>query len=302
MRAPAADGLRELGVVPPGEPLLPGHVVVALLSRGRDLDVYDVWDTARGCRCVVKTLRPDRYADAGARRRLLLEGSLLRRLAHPHLVRAYEVVPGPRPAVVLETLGGATLAAVLDEEGRLAVADTALLGVQLASVLGFLHAAGYLHLDLKPSNVVVEAGRAKLIDLSVARRPGRARRVRGTPGYLAPEQAAGGLVGPGADVWALGALLHECLTGEPAVPEEDVSGASPAGTFPTPAPVAALRRRLPRRLAAVIDGCLADVPEERPPLRDVGRLLAEHAGVDVRAPAADTQPRWSTAAAYAPDG
>jgi Protein kinase domain len=121
---------------------------------------------------------------------VLTEGALLTTLAHPHLVRGYEVVTAPRPAVVLETLPGATLAALIDDR-RLGGSDAALLGRQLASVLGYLHRQGWVHLDVKPGNVVVQEGRAVLIDLGLATRPGRIERGMGTDCYAAPEQDAG---------------------------------------------------------------------------------------------------------------
>src|SRR5262245_13125498 len=81
-----------------------GYEVREHLSRGGTLDVYEVWNEERGCLCVVKALRPDRRDDASARRRLTVEGELLLRLTHPHVVRAYELVRRPQPVLVLETL------------------------------------------------------------------------------------------------------------------------------------------------------------------------------------------------------
>src|ERR1051326_445217 len=89
--------------------IAPGYRVYELLRSGSLLDVYDCWSVQRRCRCVVKVIRPERAHEAHARRRLLREGRLLRRLAHPHLVRVFEVIERPRTAVVLETLGGGTL-------------------------------------------------------------------------------------------------------------------------------------------------------------------------------------------------
>ena len=139
-----------------GAVLAPGYRVVEHISRGRPLDVYDAWSEARRTRCVAKRLRPDCADDASARRRLLAEGRLLRRLSHPHLVRAYEVIARPEPTVILEPLPGDTLDHLVHEgSGRLPAAAVAGLGRQLASAVAYLHGEGVLHLELKPSNIDV---------------------------------------------------------------------------------------------------------------------------------------------------
>ena len=117
-------------------------------------------------------------------------------------------------------------------------ADVAHLGLQLGSALAYLHRERRLHLDLKPSNVIAEAGRAKLIDLSLARPPGPAADGIGTWLYMSPEQARGGVLGPAADVWGLGA--RPVRRSPPARP--------PSTTTPTPGP--SRRRRAPRRAGA----------------------------------------------------
>ncbi len=240
-------------VVPVGAEVLPGYRVEALLARGGRVDTYDVTSTERDCRAVVKVLRPDRLGDAHVREAVATEGRLLTTLAHPHLVRGYEVVTSPRPAVVLETLPGATLAAIIDD-GRLGVADTALLGRQLVSVLGYLHRHGYVHLDVKPDNVVVQEGRAILIDLGLATRPGPIARGLGTDGYAAPEQEAGGTVSPASDVWGLGATLVECVTGSAPGRTPDLS-------------------RVPEHLRTLLESCLRDDPAARPTLDDLRSRL-----------------------------
>jgi serine/threonine protein kinase len=153
----------------------PGYRTIELLRRGRDLDVYDVWSEERACRCVIKAVRPDRLHRDGAGSRLLDEGRLLCRLTHPHIVRGYEVCEEPFPMVVLETLAGETLGHMIDRGAALSVPELAQLGLHLCSAIRYLHGHGVLHLDLKPSNVIAECGRAKLIDLSVARPPGSRR-------------------------------------------------------------------------------------------------------------------------------
>lgn len=251
-----------------GREIAPGIHVSEHLHRSRHLDVYAADDARRGCPVVVKTVRPDRLARADVVRGLLREGRLLRTLTHPHIARGYEVRRDPRPAIVLETMGGETLAHLIDHHD-LRAREIAELGRQLASALGYLHAEGWLHLDLKPSNVVADGGRAKLLDLSIAQRPGSVRAGRGTWCNMSPEQAAGGRVGPAADVWGLGTVLWESVTG--VNPFDDGVDQRRERA----APVRTLRPRLPRALAEAIDACLAPDPGARPVLPELQATLAE---------------------------
>ena len=198
-------------------------ILIERLSRGHAYDVFDAWSEERGCRCIVRTLRPDRRHDRKAKAELLREGRLLERLTHPHLVRAYETRSKP-PLVVLETLGGSTLGALL-QHGCLDRTDLVQLGLQLGSAIRYLHRNGVLHLDLKPDNLIAEAGRLKVIDLSIAQPPGRVPPGTGTARWMAPEQLRGGEVGPAADVWGIGRVLaaagggdlvRDCLAEDPA--------------------------------------------------------------------------------------
>ena len=195
--------------------IAPGYEVLQHLHRSNVLDVFDAWSRERECRCVVKALRPDRRGDVEARKALLAEGRLLDSLCHPGVVRAYETLTSPQPLVAMETLTGETLAHLIDRRTRpLGARELAFLGLQLASATRYLHRQDYLHLDLKPSNVVAEAGRAKLIDLSIARPPGRLPAGTGTWCYMAPEQARGGEVDEAADVWGVGVVLWEAACGD----------------------------------------------------------------------------------------
>lgn len=261
----------EEGAVPPGAELAPGYDVVSLMRRGGRLDTYDVYSRERDCRCVVKVVRPDREDDEHCQAALVREGRLLRDLAHPHLVRVYEVIEQARPAVVMETLTGSTLAALI-EESPLSAVDTAQLGRQLTSALSYLHRRNWLHLDVKPSNVVVHAGRAILIDLSLATRPGDGRPHAGTYGYLGPEQIAGRGLSPASDVFGLGITLGEALTGDLPYGEEDRWA---TGTTPR-RPTRYFRRRLataPASLADLVRACIDPDPARRPTLNETRTAL-----------------------------
>lgn len=273
----------------PGDRLAPGYHVVQHLRRGSRLDVYDVWSEERSCRCVAKTLRPERAEDDRAVGWLRNEGVMLSQLTHPHLVRGYEIVltdPPVRPAVITETLPGHTLGYLIAQQGWLRPADVAVLGIQLCSVLGYLHGRGWVHLDVKPSNVVEMGGRAVLLDLSLACRIGE-HSTAGTFDYLAPEQAEGGMMTPATDTWGLGTTLYEALAG--VTPWTHVSHrehSSGGGRYypqrDTPAAPLRTHRRLPAALARTVDACLQPDPADRPTTAEVADRLADWSGVDPR--------------------
>ena len=268
------------GALSTGARLGTDYEVIEHLARSIVLDVYDAWSDARGCRVILKTLRPDRRRDARARRALLREGRLLARLTHPHIVRLYEILTEPAPAIVLETLAGRTVAHLVEtRKRRLSRAELGFLGVHLCSALRYLHSHGVLHLDVKPSNVVADAGRAKVIDLSVARPPGRCPPELGTWCYMAPEQARGGELCPAADVWGVGGLLFEAATGACAfdTDEDGEDGTAYPQLERRAVPVRRWRRGLDPALAAVVDSCLDPDPTARPSLAELAAACEDAA-------------------------
>ena len=214
-----------------GDEIAPGRHALRLLGGGRRHEAYLAWDEALHAPVVAKLLRPAAVDDAAARAALAAEGELLRALAHPLLVRAFDTrLAGPRPHLVLEYVEGPRLSTLIRRYG-LSLEQLLPLGLDVARVLRFLAAAGVVHLDVKPGNVVMD-GRPRLIDLSVARRLvdlGRLTAPVGTDAYMAPEQcdvARFGRLGPATDVWGLGATLYEGLAGNP--PFRAGRGALPA--------------------------------------------------------------------------
>jgi eukaryotic-like serine/threonine-protein kinase len=299
---------RSSGPLAPGATPAPGYEVIAHLSRGRRLDVYDAWSHERSARCVLKVLRPERRDDSRARGQLVREGRLLERLSHPHIVRGYETITGPDPIVVMETLAGETLGHLIEEQAPLAAEEVAHLGLHLGAAVSYLHRHGFLHLDMKPDNVVAEAARAKVIDLSLAQPPGDAPPGIGTWCYLAPEQARGGELGPAADVWGIGVTLFEAASGVPAFEDGGESATESSwdserrswdtggggdrwdGDYPQllgPAPALACVSSQPSALSALVDSCLAPSPGERPAVAELMGRLEPIAGIP------DTERRFS---------
>jgi serine/threonine protein kinase len=263
----------------PGSCIAPGYTTIALLRRGDALDVYDAWSEERDCRCVAKVLRPDRHSDRVAGERLRHEGRLLVRFSHRHLVRAYELINRPAPVLILETLTGETLGHLIARSRRrLPVRDITYLGIHLCSALHYLHRHDVLHLDIKPSNIMAQCGTAKLMDLSIARPPGPGRRGIGTPQYMAPEQVRGDTLSAATDVWGVGGMLFEALTGERPCSvrdDSDANGADRAGSL------AALhtRRRIPGDLRQLVERCLAPNPAARPSVAELAGGLKALVGM-----------------------
>jgi len=280
--AETAEPLAAADVDPPltaGTELAPGYRVLTHISRGEALDVYEVFSDERLCSCIAKVVRPDRREVSRVAARLKHEGDTLLRLGHPHLVRCWEVLTEPQLTVILETVPGPTLEELIEDRyQRLPAADVAHLGQHLCSVLHYRHGEGVLHLDIRPANVMAQAGITRLIDLSLAGAPGPASRGRGTREYMAPEQALGESLSAATDVWGVGATLYEAASAEPpfAPLDEAEHQVTLAGGYlqlrrPAP-PMRHWGRRLPTRLGAVIERCLTIDPTERP---TVDELYAE---------------------------
>ena len=277
-----------------GSSLAPGYEIVEHLHQSKNFDVYYVFSEERACRCIAKAPRQDLLGSAKVCRGLLREGRLLKKLTHPHIVRLYEIVKEPHPALILETLTGETLSHIIDTGyRRLPLLSVVHLGLHLCSAVPYLHAHGILHLDLKPSNIVSEHGLAKILDLSIARPPGRSRKGAGTRQYMAPEQVRGELVGPATDVWGIGATLYEAATdvtpfnaeyetGSGSDQEDGSDIGSPTGTgtdldayeqvLRRAEPVRA-HRRLPAAFARAVDACLEPDPARRPTLKELTDTL-----------------------------
>ncbi|CAN5515793.1 hypothetical protein BH20ACT23_BH20ACT23_19180 [soil metagenome] len=294
-----------------GEMIAPGYEVIEHMRRGKRLDVYDVWSVERTCRCMAKTIAPDRLDEEKARIKLVGEAELLMSLTHPNIVRAYELVENAAgtPVLILETLTGRTVSHLIDEfEDGMELGDVMWLGIHLCSAVAYLHKHGCLHLDVKPDNVISDGGRARLIDLSISGREGPSSAGAGTYDYLAPEQARGDNVSAATDVWGIGITLYEALTGtvpfEPDDDGEDDDSASSSndygdssdhtdasndfdsGVYPQAterAPSLATRRDdLPAVVVEIVDACLEPAQAERPSVEELADRLARAAGVNPR--------------------
>jgi serine/threonine protein kinase len=238
-------------------------------------DVHRAHDRLLGRDVAVKVLRDDLPPDTRGRERFVGEARLLAGLSHANLVTVLDAgFSGDRPYLVMELVEGRTLAEVV-ADSPLEPRAAAALGAQLADALAHAHAQGVVHRDVKPANVLVEAGRrVRLADFGIARlvddatghtRTGTAI---GTAAYLAPEQVAGERATSAADVYSLGLVLLEALTGVRAFP----GSTSEAG-------LARLHRSpdvpdaIPPDLHDLLTAMTAREPGDRPSAPEVARRL-----------------------------
>ncbi len=199
------------------------YQIDAVLGEGGMGVVYRAHDTVLDRPVAIKTLSPHLLGDEGVRR-LLREAQAAAKLTHPHIVAVYDVLEDAgAPAIVMEYVEGRTLRelAPLPLEQLTAISD------QLLDALGFAHGRGIIHRDVKPENVLVNAeGAAKVTDFGLARSEGRSRltqagMVVGTVAYMAPEQALGGVIDGRTDLYAVGCVLYEVVTGHRPFDSED---------------------------------------------------------------------------------
>src|SRR3954453_8898656 len=205
------------------------------------------------------------------RQRALREGRIAARLSHPHAISVYDVaVEAGQAWLVMEYLPSRSLAAVLSEDGLLRVDQVAQIGAQVADALAATHAAGIVHRDVKPANILIgQGGRleglVKITDFGISHASGdvtltQTGQITGTPAFLAPEVAQGRQMTAASDVFSLGATLYTSIEGQPPVGMGETPRAKPprvaAGDIGPPSRAGSLNRPLTRMLAAS--------PEDRP--------------------------------------
>ncbi len=242
-----------------------------LAGAGGMAEVYRAWDRMTGEAVAVKVLHAGGLGDPT---RFDLEAQILAELRHPGIVRhiAHGSV-GDSAWLAMEWLEGEDLATRLTREG-LTVAQSLALARRIADALGVAHARGVVHRDIKPANVFLPGGdlaRAKVLDFGIARRhrgthaATRTGMMLGTPGYMAPEQVRGARdLDARADVFALGCLMYECLTGSPAFPGDDPMAVLAQIVAGPPPAVSALRPDVPASVADLIASLLSYDPALRP--------------------------------------
>jgi serine/threonine-protein kinase len=291
--------IHDEAAAPAVAPAVPGYEVLGEVGRGGMGVVYRARQLALNRAVALKRILAGSGADAVTLARFHAEAEAVARLQHPGIVQIYEIGQADGcPYLALEFVEGPSLAEVL-VRGPLSATLSATLALGLARAVHHAHQHGVVHRDLKPANVLLQVGSgdggtgtddapatvspsfrvpqlhlptAKITDFGLAKRldgeslQTRTGAVMGTPSYMAPEQAEGRKeVGPAVDVYALGAILYEMLTGRPPFKGETVIQTLEQVRTQEPAPPGSLRAGVPRDLEIICLKCLHKDPRDRYP-------------------------------------
>ncbi len=258
--------------VAPGRVLGGRYRLAHELARGGMATVWVAEDPLLSRRVAVKILHPQLAVDQSLRTRFRHEAVAAAKLSHPAIVATYDTGDDDGVAyIVMQLVEGPTLRRMLDLRGPLPVGEAADITSQVAEALDHAHRHGLVHRDIKPANVLVPPdGQVKVTDFGIAKAAGdedltRTGSVIGTARYLAPEQVNGGIVDGRADVYALGLLFYEMLTGSLPFRGDSEIATAAARLTTDPEPVRARRPEVPPALEAVVSRTLAREPARRFP-------------------------------------
>ncbi|MFC9247146.1 protein kinase [Streptomyces sp. NPDC057136] len=256
------------------------YELATILGQGGMGQVWTAYDQRLDRRVAVKLLRPDRMAGPTGsdavdelRRRFVRECRVTAQVDHPGLVTVHDAGnDGEDLFLVMQYVEGADLADHLAEHDPYPWLWAVAVAAQLCAVLSAVHAVPIVHRDLKPRNVMVrpdgtvivlDLGVASVLDTDTTRLTHTGSPI-GSPAYMAPEQAMGGAVGPYTDLYALGVLLHELLSGDVPFAGSTALGVLHRHLYEPPLPVRHLRSEVPAQLEALVLRLLAKDPQARP--------------------------------------
>ena len=258
-----------------GETFAERYTIEAVLGRGGMGTVYRARDTELGETVAIKTLRPELVQDAESRERFKDEIRLTRRITHRNVVRTHDFGEAKGLCyLTMEFVEGLTVRELLNVRRRLEVEPALAIGIQLAESLVMAHGMGVIHRDIKPQNLLLnDEGVLKVMDFGVARlveRTGagnhtQAGMIVGTPLYMAPEQLAAEAIDARADLYAVGVVLFEILTGEAPINAPTVMALFAKVLGEPPRRPSALVPGIPGGLDELIVQLLAKQPDDRVP-------------------------------------
>jgi serine/threonine-protein kinase len=256
------------------------YSIVRELGRGGMGVVYLAHEVHLDRLVAIKLLPPEKAERPQLREHFLREARLAARLSHPHIIAIHSVDEvGGFVFYVMTYVEGETLAERVRTRGPVSASDGVRMLREVAWALGYAHGMGVVHRDVKPDNILIEAssGRALVADFGIAAAVGDAggEGVKGTPEFMSPEQALGRDIDARSDLYGLGATAFYAFTGRPLFEGKSATEVLARQVTEAPAPLASLGLAVPRRLASLVDQCLAKDPADRPASADA---LAEQLG------------------------
>ncbi|WP_435009411.1 protein kinase domain-containing protein [Tundrisphaera lichenicola] len=261
-----------------------GHYeVLEVLGRGGFGIVFRAFDEVLHRVVAIKVLAPQMAATSPARKRFLREARSSAKVRHENVVQVYAVEELPLPYLAMEFIPGETLQQRLDRTGPLETAEVLKIGRQIAEGLAAAHDEGLIHRDIKPGNILIEAGpnqHVKITDFGLARAADDASMtqsgvVAGTPMYMAPEQAYGDKLDHRADLFSLGSVLYTMCSGRPPFRANSTLAVLKRVTEDTPRPIRDIIPEVPQWVCDIISRLQAKNPDDRiATAREVADLLA----------------------------
>jgi eukaryotic-like serine/threonine-protein kinase len=259
-----------------------------VLGRGGMCIVYQAWDTRLQRNVAVKRLEPPLSEDPRTRARFDREGRALAQLSHPNLVTLIDRGSSDNEDyLVFEYVEGRSLKEMI-REGLMSVGDIGRVAGQVAEGLAAAHSLGIIHRDVKPQNILIDRnGHAKVSDFGIATGPDwtrvtRAGSVIGSARYMSPEQIRSKPVDARSDIYSLGVVMYEMLTGTPPFDGLNMPEIARMHLNATPPPISDLRVNLPEGLEKVVMRCLEKLPDDR--FASMDELLGALVGLGLYAP------------------
>ncbi|MDQ5825816.1 MAG: protein kinase [Chloroflexota bacterium] len=256
-----------------GNVLAGRYLLLEKIGDGGSAEVFRARDERLGRVVALKLLRPQFVSDPTWRRRFEIEAKAGAGLAHPNIVDIYDVGEGPDGTlfIAMQYVEGPDLKSVLWKRGRLLPGEVVALSRQVSAALAVAHRSGLIHRDVKPQNILIDGqGNARLTDFGIVKALAGATLTQsgmtfGTAAYLSPEQATGMQVGPTSDIYALGCVMYEMLSGTPPFTGDNPTTIAYKQVWEQPRPLHELVSDVPPSLERVVMRCLDKDPNGRYP-------------------------------------
>ncbi len=259
------------------EPLAGRYRLIEKIGEGGAAEVYKARDERLGRMVAIKRLRPQYTTDDASRSRFTIEARTAAGLSHPNIVDVYDFgeIPDGSMWIAMQYVEGQNLKDVLHRRGRLSAAEVVSIAQQVCAALSVAHAKGLIHRDVKPQNIMIDrAGDVRLTDFGIVKALSGPELTQtgmtfGTAAYLSPEQATGEPLSPASDIYALGCVMYEMLSGTPPFTGDNPAVVAYKQVWEQPRPLHDLVPEVPPSLESIVMRCLNKEPARRYPSTDM---------------------------------